>query len=72
MSIGHEKNKRFRAMLFNFCTTGEEWDKHDVQKMLGLISYYKSIEKPFIERTIQKYNSKFNIDIMAKAKQLIK
>lgn len=72
MSIGHEKNKRFRAMLFNFCTTGEEWEKHDVQKMLGLISYYKSIEKPFIERTIQKYNEKFNMDIMLKAKNMIR
>lgn len=72
LSIGHEKNKKFRAMIFNFCTSGQEWDKQSVQKMLGLISYYKSIEKPFIEKTIAKYNEKFNMDILKTAKEMIK
>lgn len=71
VSVGHEKNKRFRAMLFNFCTVGDEWDLHSIQKMLGLISYYKSVEPAFIEKTIDKYNKKFNIDILAKAKLLL-
>lgn len=68
ISVGHEKNNKFRAMLFNFCTVGEEWDRKDIYKMLGLISYYKSIEPDFIEKTIKKYNEKFNTDILAKAK----
>lgn len=72
ISVGHNKNNKFKAMIFNFCTTGEEWDIKDVQKMLGLISYYKSIEPDFINKTITKYNQKFNIDIMTKAKNLIK
>lgn len=72
ISVGHEKNNKFKAMIFNFCTTGDEWEIHDVQKMLGLISYYKSIEPDFIEKTINKYNIKFNINIMEKAKTLIK
>lgn len=72
MSIGHEKNKRFRAMLFNFGTTGDEWEISDIQKMLGLISYYKSIEKPYVIRTINKYNNKFGFDLIAKAKEMIK
>lgn len=72
ISVGHEKNNKFKAMIFNFCTTGNEWEIKDVQKMLGLISYYKSIEPDFIEKTITKYNTKFNINIMEKAKELIK
>jgi len=71
LSVGHEKNQKFRAMIFNFCTVGEEWEKHDVQKMLGLISYYKSIEPEFIEKVLNKYSLKFNINIMAKAKAMI-
>ena len=71
LSVGHEKNQKFRAMIFNFCTVGEEWELHDVQKMLGLISYYKAIEPDFVEKVITKYNSKFNIDIMAKAKAML-
>lgn len=70
ISLGHEKNNKFRAMLFNFCTTGEEWEPKDIYKMLGLISYYKSIEPNFVTKTLTKYNEKFNIDILAKAKQL--
>lgn len=72
LSIGHKKNNKFRAMLFNFCTVGTEWELHDVQKMLGLISYYKAIEPDFIERTISKYNEKFNMNIMETAKSMLK
>lgn len=72
ISVGHEKNNKFKAMIFNFCTTGEEWEIHDVQKMLGLISYYKSIEPDYINKTINKYNERFNMDIMKTAKELIK
>lgn len=71
LSVGHEKNQKFRAMIFNFCTVGNEWELHDVQKMLGLISYYKAIEPDFIEKVITKYNTKFNIDIMSKAKAML-
>ena len=72
ISVGHEKNNKFKAMIFNFCTTGEAWEIHDVQKMLGLISYYKSIEPDFVKKIINKYNKKFNIDIMFIAKNMIK
>ena len=68
ISVGHEKNQKFRAMIFNFCTVGDEWEKHDVQKMLGLISYYKAIEPDFVEKVLNKYNTKFGIDIMSRAK----
>lgn len=71
LSVGHEKNQNFRAMVFNFCTVGDEWELHDVQKMLGLISYYKAIEPDFVDKVIRKYNEKFNIDIMSKAKAML-
>ena len=70
ISLGHEKNNKFRAMIFNFCTTGEEWETKDVYRMLGLISYYRSIEPNFVIKILDKYGQKFNMDIMAKAKQL--
>ncbi len=70
ISLGHEKNNKFRAMLFNFCTTGYEWELKDVYRMLGLISYYKSIEPDFVSKTLDKYNKKFNIDILTTAKNM--
>lgn len=71
LSAGHEKNNKFRAMINSFCLSGEEWDIKDIQKMLGIMSYLKSFEKPFVVNTITKYNKKYNINIMAKAKALI-
>ena len=72
LSVGHEKNQKFRAQIFNFCTVGHEWEIHDVQKMLGLISYYRAIEPNFVEKVLTKYGEKFGIDIEATAKELIK
>ena len=72
ISIGHKKNDKFRAMIYNFCQVGTEWDVSDVHKMLGLISYYKSIEPDFVKNTLEKYNKKFNTDILKKAKKMIK
>lgn len=71
ISLGHEKNNKFRAMIFNFCTTGDEWELKDVYRMMGLISYYKSIEPDFVEKVLDKYSIKFNFDIMTKAKNII-
>ena len=39
--------------------------------MLGLISYFKTVERPFVEKVLAKYNAKYNIDILEKAKHLI-
>ena len=71
ISIGHEKNNKFRAMLYNFIQVGDTWEIKDVQRMLGLISYYKSVEPDFVNKTIRRYNEKYNVDILAKAKERI-
>lgn len=71
ISAGHERNNKFRALIYNFCIIGEEWEPKEIQKMLGLISYYKSFEPEFVEKTLQKYGEKFDMNIMARAKTLI-
>ena len=72
LSIGHEKNQKFRAQVFNFCTVGDQWSVHDVQKFLGIISYYRAIEPNFVEKVLTKYGERFHMDIIAEAKALIK
>ena len=71
ISVGHEKNQKFRAQIYNFCTVGDMWEIHDIQKMLGIISYYKAIEPEFVKKTLEKYGTKFGFDIEARAKELI-
>lgn len=72
ISPGWRNNQKFRATLFNFAQNGDKWSKTDIQKMLGIISYYKAIEPEFIRKTIEKYNAKFGMDILTKAKQLLR
>ena len=68
ISVGHEKNNKFKAMIFNFCTVGTEWEIKDVYRMLGLISYYKAIEPEFVNKVLDKYGKRFGINILATAK----
>lgn len=72
LSVGHEKNQKFRAMLYDFGMNHETWDITEIQQMLGLMSYYISVEPRFVERTIKKYNAKFGYDLIAFAKSKLR
>ena len=75
ITIGHEKKKVFKAMVFQFMTDdakGNHWGLDDVQHFLGLISYYRMVEKDCINEILQAYSQKFNKDVEATAKALLK
>lgn len=75
ITIGHEKKKVFKAMVFQFMTDdakGNHWSLDDVQHFLGLISYYRMVEKDCINEILQTYSQKFNKDVEATAKALLK
>ena len=75
ITIGHEKKKVFKAMVFQFMTDdakGVAWGLDDVQHFLGLISYYRMVEKESIDAILATYSAKFNKDVEATAKALLK
>ena len=75
ITIGHEKKKVFKAMVFQFMTDdakGVAWVLEDVQHFLGLISYYRMVEKESIDAILATYSAKFNKDVEATAKALLK
>lgn len=75
ITIGHEKKKVFKAMVFQFMTDdakGKQWDLGDVQHFLGLISYYRMVEKDCINEILDTYSQKFHKDVEATAKALLK
>jgi hypothetical protein len=62
-------------MVFQFMTDdakGNHWGLDDVQHFLGLISYYRMVEKDCINEILQAYSQKFNKDVEATAKALLK
>ena len=68
ITIGHKKKKHFKAMLDNYTRAkkaGSSWDLHDVQVLSGLISYYRMIERDYINYVLKTYSEKNQCDIEA-------
>ena len=66
ITIGHKKKKQFKAMLDNYMRdrkNGTLWDRHDIQVLGGLISYYRMIEKDYINYLLQQSSKKHGADI---------
>lgn len=72
ITIGHQKKKNFKAMCCNYVCdkkNGVSWDLHDVQVFAGLLSYYRMIEKDYINYVIEHNNKKFGVNIEALIKE---
>lgn len=72
ITIGHQKKKTFKAMCCNYICDkkkGVPWDLHDVQVFSGLISYYRMIEKDYINYIIEQNNKKFGVNLEALIKE---
>jgi len=66
ITIGHKRKKEFKAMLDNYMRgrgTGNAWDRHDIQVLNGLISYYRMVEREYIDYLLQQYSTKHGADV---------
>lgn len=74
ITVGHNKKKVFKAMLFQFCSdykNGNPWSVDDVQHLQGLKSYYEMVEGDTIKTIIKTYSQKMNMDINQKIKEIL-
>ena len=72
ITVGHQKKRQFKAMLTSYVLdrrNGTAWDKHDIQIMEGLRSYYRMVEKDTIDEIVSKIGTKFGVDIPALIKE---
>ena len=72
ITLGHKKKKHFKAMLDGYIRmkkSGRSWDLHDVQVLSGLISYYRMVERDYINYVLKTYSEKnqYNIEASIKA-----
>lgn len=75
ITIGHAKKKLFKTMVFSFMNddrNGVAWSLDDTQHLLGLISYYKMVEKEPIEEILKTYSNKFHKDVEETAKDILR
>jgi hypothetical protein len=66
ITVGHKRKKEFKAMLDNYIRSrksGSRWDYHDIQVLAGLISYYRMVEKDYINYIIRQCGDKHGADI---------
>ena len=66
ITIGHKRKKEFKAMLETYMRdrkTDKAWDRHDIQVLGGLISYYRMVEKDYIDFLLRQYGEKHGEDI---------
>ena len=66
ITIGHKRKKQFKAMLDNYLrgrASGNNWERHDIQVLGGLISYYRMVERDYIDYLLDQYGKKHGVDI---------
>jgi hypothetical protein len=66
ITIGHKRKKEFKAMLDNYMRdrlSTNRWNIHDIQVLSGLISYYRMVEKEYIDHVIQKCGKKHRVSV---------
>lgn len=75
ITIGYKKKRNFEAMLFNYAKdrkSGTYWPLEQLQYALGLMSYYRMVNKESIDGVIIRYSQKFGFDIEATMKKDLK
>jgi len=66
ITIGHKRKKEFKAMLDNYIRSrksGNGWSLNDIQVLSGLISYYRMVEKDYINYLLKQSSEKHGLDI---------
>lgn len=68
ITVGWRNLKNMKVALKNYIDTkkrGESWSLEDLQTFNGKINYYRMVEKDTVNKIIEYYNQKFNVDIDA-------
>ena len=66
ITIGHKRKKEFKAMLDNYMRdrkAGSGWILNDIQVLNGLISYYRMVERGYIDYLLQQCSKKHGADV---------
>jgi RNA-directed DNA polymerase len=74
ITIGHKKKDQFRAALTNFARDyqkGERWDTGQIMYVLGLYSYYISVEGDTIEKMVAHIDQKVGLQTIGTMKQIL-
>ena len=66
ITIGHKKKQELKAMMANICMdymNKKTINAKTVERCVGLLSYYRTIEPEYIRSLCGKYRYKFHVDV---------
>jgi hypothetical protein len=66
ITIGHKRKKEFKAMIDNYIRdrkAGNRWNLDDVRALGGLLSYYRMVEKDYINYLLKQCGEKHGEDV---------
>jgi hypothetical protein len=65
MTIGHERKKKFQAMIFSLALDFKNGHlkSHSIVRVKGFIDRYSAVDPDFVQRTINTYEKKLNVCI---------
>lgn len=67
ISIGFRRKQAFRSQLYAYLKdkqNGINWPLEDVQQMNGIMSYFRMVEKDYIDYVISHYGEKFKCNVL--------
>ena len=73
ISTGWRNKKLFKAMTTNLIMDwkhNKPWPADEVQQYIGLLSYYKMVEKDYFDNLVEHFNNKFSVNLKQIVKEL--
>lgn len=68
ITVGHRNKKHFRAMVHSYIMdkkNGKAWELHDLQTFAGIYSYYRMVERDYIDKLIESINERNQVNFEA-------
>ena len=75
ITVGAENINQMKAAIHNFIMdhlNDKPWDRLSVQQFQGRLEYYRFIQKDRMDSIIEKYNTKYNVDLIPMIRMVLK
>lgn len=59
ITVGHQKKKQLKVMLYSLLTSPKEWSASDAQSLQGTLAYHLMVEKDYTQKIVKQYEEKY-------------
>ena len=70
ITVGTKRKKELHSLVNSFVVE-YPWDIQSTQELIGKLGYLKNVEPDYYTTLIQKYETKYNVDIVSMFKEIL-